>query len=88
MTADDSSSDCDTNTIIMLVLMTLMKMERPRITASFDRLLRAVSNFHLAVLEDEFDEWIEMHDGFDWVTLTVIAPEARMIRSIEKRGKL
>jgi hypothetical protein len=33
-----------------------------------ERTIRAVSNFRLAVLEEEYDEWIEIRDLFDWVS--------------------
>lgn len=38
------------------------------------RLLRAFSNFRLAVLEEEWDEYAMIDQNYDWVTDSPIAP--------------
>lgn len=52
---------------ILFRIVELYARERMHVTADLDRTLRAFANFKLAVMEEGFDEWVEIHDGFDWV---------------------
>lgn len=57
-----------TDSIMMLAMMARVDAPSPWVPG-LERALRAFSNFRLAVLEEGWDEWIDLTDGFDWVTL-------------------
>lgn len=59
----------ESDAVILRVVMAMAAYPPPPVLwHDVERTIRLLANFRLALLEEEYDEWIDMRDGYDYVT--------------------